>query len=127
MELGLTTFAETIPSAGSGLAETHGERIRQVIDEAVLADSIGLDVYAIGEHHRPDFASSTPSVILAAIAERTERIRLSPAVTVLSSDDPVRVYQRFATLDLISKMLPYSFWDVLVVNAQLAAVNHLPG
>ena len=102
MELGLTTFAETISSAGSGIAENHGERLHQVIEEAVLADSVGLEVYAIGEHHRPDFAASTPSVVLAAIAARTERIRLSPAVTVLSSDDPVRVYQQFATLDLIS-------------------------
>lgn len=102
MELGLTTFAETISSAGSGLAEDHGDRLRQVIAEAVLAESVGLDVYAIGEHHRPDFAASTPSVVLAAIAAQTERIRLSPAVTVLSSDDPVRVYQQFSTLDLIS-------------------------
>ena len=102
MELGLTTFAETISSAGSGLAENHGDRLRQVIAEAVLAESVGLDVYAIGEHHRPDFAASTPSVVLAAIAAQTERIRLSPAVTVLSSDDPVRVYQQFSTLDLIS-------------------------
>ena len=102
MELGLTTFAETIPSAGSDLATGHGERIRQVIDEAVLADRLGLAVFAIGEHHRPDFASSAPAVILAAIAARTETIRLAPAVTVLSSDDPVRVFQQFATLDLIS-------------------------
>ena len=102
MELGLTTFAETIPSAGSGLVSDHGTRLGQVIEEAVLADQVGLAVYAIGEHHRPDFAASTPSVILAAIAAKTEQIRLSPAVTVLSSDDPVRVYQRFATLDLIS-------------------------
>ncbi|MGI9529122.1 MAG: LLM class flavin-dependent oxidoreductase [Acidimicrobiia bacterium] len=102
MELGLTTFAETISSAGSGLVDNHGERLRQVIAEAVLADSVGLDIYAIGEHHRSDFAASTPSVVLAAIAAQTERIRLSPAVTVLSSDDPVRVYQQFATLDLIS-------------------------
>ena len=102
MELGLTTFAETIPSAGSGLVSDHGARLGQVIEEAVLADQIGLAVYAIGEHHRPDFAASVPSVILAAIAAKTEQIRLSPAVTVLSSDDPVRVYQRFATLDLIS-------------------------
>ncbi len=73
-----------------------------MIDEAVLAEQVGLDIYAIGEHHRPDFAVSAPSVVLAAIAARTERILLSPAVTVLSSDDPVRVFQRFATLDLIS-------------------------
>ena len=103
MELGLTTFAETISSAGTGLVEHHGERLRQVVDEAVLAERVGLDIYAIGEHHRPDFAASAPAVVLAAIAARTERIRLSPAVTVLSSDDPVRVYQQFATLDLLSQ------------------------
>jgi probable LLM family oxidoreductase len=102
VELGLTTFAETIPSAGSDPAENHGVRLRQVIDEAVLADRVGLDIYAIGEHHRPDFASSAPAVVLAAIAARTDRIRLAPAVTVLSSDDPVRVFQQFSTLDLIS-------------------------
>jgi len=103
VELGLTTFAETISSAGTGLVEHHGERLRQVVDEAVLAEQVGLDIYAIGEHHRPDFAASAPAVVLAAIAARTERIRLSPAVTVLSSDDPVRVYQQFATLDLLSQ------------------------
>lgn len=102
MELGLTTFAETISSAGSGLAENHGERLNQVVDEAVLAEQVGLDIYAIGEHHRPDFAASAPAVVLAAIAARTNRIRLSPAVSVLSSDDPVRVYQQYATLDLLS-------------------------
>lgn len=102
MELGLTTFAETIPDPETGTVVGHGDRIRQVIDEAVLAEEVGLDIYAIGEHHRPDFASSAPSVILAAIAARTQRIKLSPAVTILSTDDPVRVFQRFATLDLIS-------------------------
>ncbi|MFV1999819.1 MAG: LLM class flavin-dependent oxidoreductase [Acidimicrobiia bacterium] len=102
MELGLTTFAELIPGSGDQKADP-GVRVRQVIDEAVLADQVGLDIYAIGEHHRPDFAVSAPSVVLAAIAGKTDRIRLSPAVSVLSSDDPVRVFQQFATLDLISK------------------------
>ncbi len=101
MELGLTTFAELITGAGTDAPDAR-ERLRQVIDEAVLAEKVGLDIYAIGEHHRPDFAVSAPSVVLAAIAAKTERILLSPAVTVLSSDDPVRVFQRFATLDLIS-------------------------
>ena len=101
MELGLTTFAELIPGTSDDVPDP-GERLHQVIDEAVLADQIGLDVYAIGEHHRPDFAVSAPSVVLAAIAGRTDQIRLSPAVSVLSSDDPVRVFQRFSTLDLIS-------------------------
>ena len=102
MELGLTTFAETIAPLDGSDPAPHHERLHQVVDEAVLADQLGLDIYAIGEHHRPDFAVSAPSVVLAAIAARTERIRLAPAVTVLSSDDPVRVYQRFATLDLLS-------------------------
>jgi len=101
VELGLTSFAELIPGTGDERPDA-GERLRQVIDEAVLAERVGLDVYAIGEHHRPDFAVSAPSVVLAAIAGKTDRIRLSPAVSVLSSDDPVRVFQRFATLDLIS-------------------------
>ncbi|MDR3374031.1 MAG: LLM class flavin-dependent oxidoreductase, partial [Ancalomicrobiaceae bacterium] len=73
-----------------------------MLEEAVLADRVGLDVYAVGEHHRPDFLASAPAVLLAAIAARTERIRLASAVTVLSSDDPVRVFQQFSTLDLIS-------------------------
>lgn len=102
MELGMTTFAEALSVAGRGVVDRHGERLRQVVEEAALADEVGLDIYAIGEHHRPDFASSSPAVILGAIAARTERIRLSPAVSVLSSDDPVRVYQQYATVDLLS-------------------------
>lgn len=100
MELGITTFAETIPTDGP--AVTHAERLRQVVEEIELADRVGLDVYGVGEHHRPDFAASTPTVVLAAAASRTERIRLSSAVTILSSDDPVRVFQQFATLDAVS-------------------------
>lgn len=103
MELGLTTFAETIPAPDSGETIGHGRRLRQVIAEIEAADAVGLDVFGVGEHHRPDFASSAPAVVLAAAAGRTKNIRLSPAVTVLSSDDPVRVYQQFATLDLISE------------------------
>ncbi len=76
--------------------------MKNVIEEAVLADEVGLDVFGIGEHHRPDFAISTPAVVLAAIAARTKRIRLTSAVTVLSSEDPVRVFQEYATVDLIS-------------------------
>lgn len=102
MELGITTFAETLTDGGGKQVISHGDRLRQVLEEVELADRIGLDIYAIGEHHRPDFAASAPAVILAAAAGRTERIKLSPAVTVLSSDDPVRVFQQFATLDLIS-------------------------
>src|SRR3954466_12321364 len=96
MELGLATFADL----ASGV--TPEQRMRDLIEEAVLADQLGLDVFAIGEHHRPDFLVSSPAVMLAAAAVRTERIRLSSAVTVLSSDDPVRVFQAFAEVDLLS-------------------------
>jgi len=96
MQLGLATFADL----SSGV--TPQQRMRDLLEEAELAEQVGLDVFAIGEHHRPDFLISSPAVALAAIAARTERIRLSSAVTVLSSDDPVRVFQQFAELDLIS-------------------------
>ena len=97
MELGLTTFAEiNDPSL------TAGGRLREVVEEAKFADELGLDVYGIGEHHRPDMAVSAPEIVLATIAGVTEQIKLSSAVTVLSSADPVRVYQNFVTLDLLS-------------------------
>ncbi len=96
LELGLATFADL----GSGVAPE--QRMRELLEEARLADELGLDVFAVGEHHRPDFVVSAPAVALAAIAAQTSRIRLSSAVTVLSSDDPVRVFQEFAELDLIS-------------------------
>lgn len=102
MELGITSFAETIPERGSSEPVGHGERLRRVLEEIDLAEAVGLDVYGLGEHHRPDFASSAPAVVLAAAAGRTSRIRLFPAVSVLSTDDPVRVFQQYATLDLIS-------------------------
>ena len=101
MEAGISTFAERTPDS-SGATPSAGERLREVVEEGVFAEEVGLDVYAIGEHHRPDFAASAPAVVLAAIAARTRRIRLSSAVTVLSSDDPVRVFQSFSTLDLLS-------------------------
>ncbi|GGK42404.1 LLM class flavin-dependent oxidoreductase [Nocardia camponoti] len=101
MELGLTTFAEIRP-AGNEPMPTAAERLRQVVDEAVLTEEVGLDVYGVGEHHRADFAASAPAVVLGAIAARTDRIQLTSAVTVLSSDDPVRVFQDFATLDGLS-------------------------
>lgn len=101
MELGITSFAETIPSHG-GEVVGHGERLRQIIEEIEVAESVGLDVYGLGEHHRPDFASSAPAVVLAAAAGKTSRIRLFPAVSILSTDDPVRVFQQYATLDVIS-------------------------
>lgn len=101
MEIGLFTFGDLAgdPATGWGSAP---ERMRALVEEAELADQAGLDVFGIGEHHRPDFVVSAPAVVLAAIAERTRRIRLTSAVTVLSSDDPVRVFQEFATLDLLS-------------------------
>ncbi len=100
-EIGLYTFGDITPDP-SGRTVSAAERLRDVVDEARLADEVGLDVFAVGEHHRPDFPISVPAVVLAAIAERTTRIRLSSAVNVLSSDDPVRVFQQFATLDLLS-------------------------
>jgi probable LLM family oxidoreductase len=102
VEIGVTTFVETTPDVETGKVISHAERIREVVEEIVLADSVGLDVFGVGEHHRQDFAASAPAVILAAAASQTKRIRLTSAVTVLSSDDPVRVYQDFATLDAIS-------------------------
>jgi len=101
LELGLDTFGDITAGADGGLLP-HAQVIRNVIDEAVLADAVGIDFFGVGEHHRADFAVSSPEVVLAAIAGRTSRIRLGSAVTVLSSDDPVRVYQRFATLDAAS-------------------------
>jgi probable LLM family oxidoreductase len=85
-----------------GARVSYEERLRNVIEEAVVAEQVGLDIFGVGEHHRPDFASSAPAVVLAAIAARTSRIRLTSAVTILSSDDPIRVYEEFATLDLLS-------------------------
>lgn len=102
MELGITSFAETYPDPMTGETISHAERLRQVVDEIVLAEEVGLDVYGLGEHHRPDFASSSPATVLAAAAGRTSRIRLFPAVSILSTDDPVRVYQQFSTLDAVS-------------------------
>ena len=101
-EIGLYTFAELSPDPRTGQLISPAERLRQFMERVELADQVGLDVIGLGEHHRPDFVSSAPEVILAAAATRTSSIRLSSAVTVLSSDDPVRVFQRFATLDLLS-------------------------
>ncbi len=102
MELGITSLAETVPPFGEDAVAGHGERLRQIVEEVEAAEAAGLDVYGLGEHHRPDFASSAPVVTLAAAAGRTSRIRLFPAVSILSTDDPVRVYQQYATLDLVS-------------------------
>lgn len=102
MEIGISTFVETTPDVKTGEVMSHAQRIREVVEEIVLADQVGLDVFGVGEHHRKDYAASSPAVILAAAASQTTRIRLTSAVTVLSSDDPVRVFQDFATLDGIS-------------------------
>ncbi len=101
MELGLYTFADVNPNSPRKGVDA-AERIRHLIEEIELADQVGLDVFGLGEHHRPDYVASAPAVALAAAAARTKNIRLTSAVTVLSSDDPVRVFQQFATLDLIS-------------------------
>ena len=92
----------TSPSTSTADRVGDAQVIRDVVEEAVLADRLGVDFIGVGEHHRDDFAVSSPEMVLAAIAGRTERIRLGSAVTVLSSDDPVRVFQRFATLDAVS-------------------------
>jgi probable LLM family oxidoreductase len=98
---GLDTFGD-VPSDDAGQPVSYAAAIRQVVDEAVLADQLGVDVIALGEHHRPEYSVSTPETVLAGIATRTSRIRLASGVTVLSSDDPVRVHQRFATVDALS-------------------------
>lgn len=102
MEFGTYTFAELTPSATTGETISPEQRIVDLLEEIELAEKVGLEVAAVGEHHRPDFAVSAPAVVLGAAAARTEKIRLSSAVTVLSSDDPIRVLQDFATIDLIS-------------------------
>ncbi|HET9438280.1 MAG TPA: LLM class flavin-dependent oxidoreductase [Gaiellaceae bacterium] len=96
MEIGVFTFADTREGGGPE------QRLRDLLEEIELAEEVGLDVFGVGEHHRPDFAVSTPAVVLAAAAARTQRIRLTSAVTVLSSDEPIRVFQEFSTVDLLS-------------------------
>ncbi len=102
MQIGIDTFVEVMTKPGESAAKVGYERVRQMLEEVELADRVGLDSYSIGEHHREEYIASSPAVLLAAAAARTQTIRLSSAVTVLSSDDPVRVFQQFATLDLIS-------------------------
>lgn len=102
MEIGIYTFADvgTHPVTGENISPQ--QRLHNLIEEAELADQVGLDVFAVGEHHRPDYAVSSPAVVVGAVAMKTKRIKLSSAVTVLSSDGPVRVFQQFATVDLLS-------------------------
>lgn len=102
VELGLDTFGDVSVDL-DGNTVPYGQVIRNVVEQGVFADTVGVDVFGVGEHHRDDFAVSSPELVLAAIAARTERIRLGTAVTVLSSDDPVRLFEKFATLDGISK------------------------
>jgi probable LLM family oxidoreductase len=102
MELGLYTFADVNPNPAGSRGVEGAERLKNLIEEIELADQVGLDVFGLGEHHRPDYAASAPAVVLAAAAVKTRSIRLTSAVTVLSSDDPVRVFQQFSTLDLLS-------------------------
>jgi probable LLM family oxidoreductase len=101
MEIGIYTFGELAPDPATGRTNPE-QRLRDLVEEIVLADQVGLDVFGVGEHHRRDFAVSAPAIVLAAAAARTTRIRLTSAVSVISSDDPVRVFQEFATLDLLS-------------------------
>ena len=102
MQIGIDSFAAVISDPETGATMSPQERLRNLIEEIELADQVGLDSFGIGEHHRPEFLDSAPVVLLAAAAARTKQIRLTSAVTVLSADDPVRVFQNFATLDLIS-------------------------
>jgi probable LLM family oxidoreductase len=101
LDFGLDTFGD-ITAGPDGRPQSHAQVIREVIEQAVLADELGIEAFGVGEHHRPDFAVSAPEVVLAAIASRTKRILLGSAVTVLSSDDPIRVFERFSTLDAAS-------------------------
>lgn len=102
VELGISTFGETTPLEKTGETYSHDERIRQLVKEIELADAVGLDVYGIGEHHREDFAVSAPEIVLAAGAVNTKHIKLTSAVSILSSMDPVRLYQQYTTIDALS-------------------------
>jgi probable LLM family oxidoreductase len=102
MELGISTFGEVLPDHTAGKATHAHQRVQQLLEEVKLADEVGLDVFAFGEHHRPDFVISAPEIFMAAAAAITKNIHLSSSVTVLSSADPVRTFQNFATVDLIS-------------------------
>jgi probable LLM family oxidoreductase len=102
MELGISSFAELMPDTVTGKTISAHQRMMDLMEEIELADQLGLDVYALGEHHRPDYIASSPAIVLAAAAVKTKLIKLSSAVTVLSSNDPVRVFQDFATVDLLS-------------------------
>jgi len=101
-EIGIMTFGELTEDPSTGALPSPRQRVREMIEQAQVADEVGLDVFGVGEHHRSDFVGSAPAIVLAAAAERTRRIRLTSSVTVLSSEDPVRVWEQFATIDLLS-------------------------
>ena len=103
MEIGIDSFAAILPDPATGKTPSATDRMADLLEEVEIADRVGLDVFGMGEHHRPEFLDSAPAIILAAAAARTKTIRLTSAVVVLSAADPVRVFQEFATLDLISK------------------------
>ena len=103
MQIGIDSFAAAIADPETGVKISPEERLANLVDEIALADDAGVDVFGVGEHHRVEYLDSAPAIILAAAAARTKRIRLTSAVTVLSASDPVRVFQEFATLDLLSK------------------------
>lgn len=103
MELGIYTFVEATPDPETGRTPAPVERIKNLMEEIELADQVGLDLFGIGEHHRPEYLSSSPAILLAAAAARTRNIRLSSAVSVLGSEDPVRLFQQFSTVDLLSE------------------------
>ena len=126
IELGLDTFGDvTFDSAGKPLSQA--QVLRNVVAEAVLADQVGLSFFGVGEHHRKDFAVSAPEVVLAAIAGQTSRIHLGSAVTVLSSDDPIRVYQRFSTLERAVERPRRSDPRPRLVHRVVSAVRLRPG
>ncbi len=102
MQIGIDSFAAVYPDPRTGIAPTPAQRLQDLLEEIELADQVGLDAFGVGEHHRPEFVDEAPAMILAAAAARTKQIHLNSAVTVLSADDPVRVFQNFSTLDLLS-------------------------
>jgi len=102
MQFGIYSFAENTAHPQTGVLQSPAERLRDLLEEVELADQVGLDIYGLGEHHRSDYLASSPTTILAAAAARTKHIRLTTAVTVLSSEDPIRIFEQFATLDLLS-------------------------
>ena len=102
IEFGLMTFADAAPETAANTGLNAQQRIKDLLEEIKLADELGIEIYGVGEHHRPDYAVSSPTTVLAAAAAITKNIKLTSAVTVLSSEDPVRVYQQFATVDAIS-------------------------